>query len=93
VKLRWSPNAHLDLEGKSVSKWKLEENSRREWGSHLKIIHLRAGHGHAFPWAAGYCSSGGLAAIASRIYELKYPSHKLFSALLLVCSLPDYFHY
>lgn len=68
VKLRWSSNAHLDLEGKTVSKWKLEQNSHVVNGkSRLKIIHLRASHGHTFPWASG--GSGGLAAIASRMYE------------------------
>jgi hypothetical protein len=36
VKLRWSSNAHLDLEGKTVSKWKLEQNSRRKWEKPFK---------------------------------------------------------
>jgi hypothetical protein len=44
----------LDLEGKPVSNWKLEEYSRREWESRLRIIHPRASHGHTFPRASGW---------------------------------------
>jgi hypothetical protein len=42
VKLHWQSNAFLDLEGKPVSNWKLEEYTRREWESCLRIIHLCA---------------------------------------------------
>jgi hypothetical protein len=68
VKLRWSSNAHLDLEGKPVSSWKLKENSRREWESASRSFIYAPVMATLFRGPQD--DGGGLAAIASRSTEL-----------------------